>query len=213
MYRLHSFCQSGNSFKVALMLRSLRQRWEPVFVDYIHGATRAPDWRSEFNEMGEVPILEDGTLRLTQSGMILTYLAEKHGQFGGASESERRDILRWLLFDNHKFSSYFVSHRFMKSFGETQPDPAVMAWLRGRIDSAFDIVDQHLKSRSFMIGDAPTIADFSMCGYLFFPEEESCCQVRERFPNISNWLARIGSLEGWADPYDILPGTRIKPKW
>jgi glutathione S-transferase len=213
MVRLHCFCQSGNSYKVALMLRCLRQQWEPVFVDYMHGITRTPEWREAFNEMGEVPILEDGALQLTQSGMILTYLAEKHGQFGGNGEAERREVLRWLLFDNHKFSSYFVSYRFMKSFGETPPDPAVMTWLRGRIDAAFGIVDRHLASRSFMVGDSPTIADFSMCGYLFFPEEESGCQVRERFPGIARWLARIGALEGWADPYDILPGAVIKPRW
>lgn len=214
MYRLHSFCQSGNSYKVALALNCLRQPWEPVFVDFMNGVTREQAWRDGMNEMGEVPVLEDGPLRLTQSGLILTHLAHKHAALGGDDEAQRREVLRWLLYDNHKFSSYFVSYRFMKSFGPSAPDPAVMAWLKGRIDAAFTIVDKHLgTTRSFMVGEKPTIADLSMCGYLFFPEEESGCQIRQRFPHIDAWLDRIRALPGWADPYDVLPGQRISPKW
>ena len=85
MYRLHCLAQSGNSFKVAFLLRALGQPWEPVYVDFMHGATREPAWRAEANEMGEVPVLEteDGR-RLTQSGAIMSWLADRHGAFGGA---------------------------------------------------------------------------------------------------------------------------------
>jgi glutathione S-transferase len=213
MYRLHGFCQSGNSFKVALTLRVLEQPWEAVFVDFMRGATREPQWREAANEMGEVPVLDDGARRLTQSGMILTYLAKKHGAFGGAGEDEQLEVLRWLLFDNHKFTGYFASYRFMKAFGPTAPDPAVMAWLRGRLDNSFGIVNQHLEQHPFMVGDAPTIADLSLCGYLFYPLEESGYELALRFPHINAWLNRIQAIPGWAHPYDILPGERIAPKW
>lgn len=213
MYRLHGFCQSGNTFKVAFLLRALEQPWEPVFVDFMHGVTREAAWREAANEMGEVPILEDGPRRLTQSGLILSYLARKHGAFGGDTEDEQHEVLRWLLFDNHKFTSYFATYRFMKAFAATAPDPAVMAWLRGRLDNAFTIVDKHLEVRPFMVGGAPTIADFSLCGYLFYPLEESDYEVNARFPHITSWLSRVQALPGWAHPYDILPGERIAPKW
>jgi glutathione S-transferase len=213
MYRLHSFCQSGNSFKVAFMLRALNQPWEPVFVDFMNGATREASWRENANKMGEVPVLEDGSLRLTQSGVILTYLAKKHGLYGGTIEDEQREVLRWLLFDNHKFTSYFATYRFMKAFGPAAPDPAVMDWLRGRLDNAFGIVNKHLAASTFMVGNAPTIADISMCGYLFYPVEESGYEVAQRFPHIGAWLARVRALPGWALPYDILPGERLLPKW
>jgi glutathione S-transferase len=213
MYRLHGFCQSGNTFKVAFLLRALEQPWEPVFVDFMHGVTREAAWRETANEMGEVPILEDGPRRLTQSGLILSYLARKHGAFGGDTEDEQHEVLRWLLFDNHKFTSYFATYRFMKAFAATAPDPAVMAWLRGRLDNAFTIVDKHLEVRPFMVGGAPTIADFSLCGYLFYPLEESDYEVKARFPHITSWLSRVQALPGWAHPYDILPGERIAPKW
>ena len=75
MYRLHGFCQSGNTFKVAFLLRALKQPWEPQFVDFMRGVTRSGEWREATNEMGEVPVLDDGERRLTQSGVILSYLA------------------------------------------------------------------------------------------------------------------------------------------
>ena len=109
MYRLHGFCQSGNTFKVAFLLRALGQPWEPVFVDYMRGTTHDAQWREAANEMGEVPVLEDGARRLTQSGLILTYLARKHGAFHGTGDDEQHEVLRWLLFDNHKFTSYFAA--------------------------------------------------------------------------------------------------------
>ncbi len=213
MYRLHSFCQSGNAFKVAFALRALGQPWEPLFVDFMNGQTRTPEWREQANEMGEVPVLDDGPRRLTQTGVILTYLAAKHGALGGNGEDEQREVLRWLFFDNHKFTSHFATYRFMKAFGPKAPDPAVMAFLRGRLDASFAIVDKHLAGRAFMVGSGATVADLSLCGYLFFPVEESGYEVDGRFPNIAAWLQRVRALDGWADPYDILPGDRIAPKW
>lgn len=80
MYTLHGFSQSGNTFKVAFTLRALRQPFETRFVDFMHGVTRTGEWRAGVNEMSEVPGLDDGSRRLTQSGVILGYLADRHGQ-------------------------------------------------------------------------------------------------------------------------------------
>jgi glutathione S-transferase len=213
MYRLHCFSQSGNSFKVAFFLRALHQSWEAVFVDYMNGLTRDAAWREQVNEMGEAPVLEDGSRRLTQSGAILTYLARKHGSYGGRDEDEQLEVLRWLLFDNHKFTSYFATYRFMKAFGAAAPDPTIMAWLKGRIDGTFAIVEQHLAARPFMVGNAPTIADFSMSAYLLYPPEESGYTVAQSHPNIAAWLQRMREIDGFAPPYEVLPGARILPKW
>jgi len=213
MYRLHCFSQSGNSFKVAFFLRALHQPWEAVFVDYMNGLTRDASWREQVNEMGEAPVLEDGRRRLTQSGAILSYLARKHGAFGGRDDDEQQEVLRWLLYDNHKFTSYFATYRFMKAFGASAPDPAIMAFLKSRIDAAFAIAEKHLATRAFIVGEAPTIADFSMSAYLFYPPEESGYQVAQSHPNIAAWLDRVRAIDGWAPPYEVLPGERILPKW
>jgi glutathione S-transferase len=213
VYKLHGFSQSGNTFKVAFALRVMGQPFETAFVDFMNGVTRTPDWRAGTNAMGEVPVLDDGAKRLTQSGVILTYLADKHGRFGGRNADERLDVLRWLFFDNHKFTSYFASYRFNKAFGPSAPDPAVMGWLKGRIDNAFGIADKHLAGRSFLVGDAPTIADFSLSGYLFYPAAESGIDLAATHPNLAAWVARLRAVPGWGDPYEVLPGARIAPKW
>jgi glutathione S-transferase len=213
MMRLHCFCQSGNSFKVAFALRAMGLPYESVPVDFMHGQTRDPAWRAEVNEMGEAPVLDDGPLRLTQSGVILTHLARASGKFGGRDEREQQEILRWLLFDNHKFTSYFATYRFMKSFGPSAPDPAVMAFLRTRIDSAHAIVDKHLATRPFLLGERPTIADISLSGYVFYPVEESGIDIAAIYPNLGAWIGRLRQLDGWGDPYDVMPGERVAPKW
>ena len=212
MYKLHAFCQSGNCYKAALMLDVLGQPWEPVFVDYFGGQTRSAQYRENVNELGEAPVLDDDGLRLTQSGVILTHLARKHGRYGGEGEAQQREVLRWLLYDNHKFTSYFATYRFMYALAEAAPEPAVMNFLRARFEAAFGIVDKHLQQSAFMVGDAPTIADFSMCGYLFYPAEETGYDVRAKHPAIGRLLERIQRLPGWRGPYECLPGERIAPR-
>ncbi len=59
-YRLHYFPESGNSYKLALMLTLCGQSFEPVWTDFGGGVTRTPEWRRDVNEMGEIPVLEVG---------------------------------------------------------------------------------------------------------------------------------------------------------
>jgi glutathione S-transferase len=69
------------------------------------GETRGEAFRGEVNEMGECPALAWEGKLLSQSGAILDLLVERSGRFGWANDDERREVLRWLLFDNHKFTS------------------------------------------------------------------------------------------------------------
>ena len=202
-YRLHCFAQSGNAYKAALMLQLCHADWEVRFVDYFGGETRTPVYR-EINVMGEAPVLEHGSVKLTQSGVILDYLAEKLGRFGPADEDERREILRWLLFDNHKLTSYTATLRFLQTFTETKDGP-VIDFLRQRSQTALGVLDQHLADHDFAIGARPTIADLSMCGYLSWPEEIGVDWDKD-YPNIAAWLARIKALPGWVHPYELMPG-------
>jgi glutathione S-transferase len=211
VYRLHCFCQSGNAFKVAAMLDLMGVPWEPVFVDFMNGATRDPSWRETTNEMGEAPVLEDGDIKLTQSGVILPYLSEKHMRYGWLTEAEKWEMMRWILFDNHKFSSYFASYRFLKCFMPKEPDAAVMAWLKGRADAAFAIVEKHLAARHYIVGDRLTIADLSLSAYLAYPIEEHGYDFAKSHPHMARWLQRIRNTPGWKGPYETMPGERLMP--
>ena len=200
-YRLYCAGVSGNAYKAALMLNLSGCDWEPVVLDYIGGATRQESFREEINELGEIPVLEHGAKRLSQSGAILTYLAGKTGRFGGRDEDEKLDILRWILFDNHKFTSYFATLRFLVGIQKTGETP-VTEFLRGRTQTAFGMVEKHLAGRDFLLGDRPTIADISMVGYLYYTEETGL--DRAPYPNITGWAKRIAALPGWAPPYDLM---------
>ena len=104
--------------------------WEPVFVDFFNGETRTPEFRA-INEMGEVPVLVDGDMALTQSGVILDYISSKTGKLGGRSAAERREVLRWMFWDNHKISRQVGTMRFQMNFlPEDKRPPDVIAFLQ-----------------------------------------------------------------------------------
>jgi glutathione S-transferase len=183
-YRLYCFGESGNCYKAALMLQLSRMDWEQIHVDYFDGETRSEEYRGKVNEMAEAPVLLHGPLTLSQSGVILDYLADRARKFGPKSEDERREILRWILFDNHKFTSYAATLRFMLTYRKT------------------GVLDRHLASRDFVIGKRPTIADLSLCGYLFFGDELGVDPAS--FANIGKWLDRIRALPDWKHPYELM---------
>ena len=204
-YRLYCVGESGNCYKAALMLTLCGCGWEPVFVDYFQGATRADPYRQTVNELGELPVLETEGKRLTQSGVILTWLAERTGKFGGRTEDERLEILRWMLFDNHKFTSYYATLRWMVGLMGNR-DPAVVEFLRARVLGAFSIVNKHLETNRFILGDRLTIADLSLIGYHYYDEETTI--DRSAFPHLMGWVQRIADLPGWRHPYDLMPRGR-----
>jgi len=205
-FTLYCFAQSGNAYKAALMLQLCGAKWTPRFVDFFKGETRTPAYRKDINEMGEAPVLEHGGKRLTQSGVILQYVADHFQKFGG---DDRLEVLRWLLWDNHKLTSYIATLRFFVHFMKTGETP-VTEFLRGRVKGSLGILNGHLAGRKFAVGEKPTIADFSMCGYLYWPEEFGVSWGD--YPAIGAWLERIRALPGWVHPYELMPGHPLPAK-
>jgi glutathione S-transferase len=207
-YRLHYFPESGNSYKLALMLTLCGERFEPVWTDFGGGVTRTAEWRAAVNPMGEIPVLEVDGVRLTQTAPILLRLAKDHNRFHGRNEAEDFEILRWLFWDNQKLSSFMASYRYMRAFTPA-PDPYVQAYLQRRLDDFLGIVEQRVADRAFVIGDRPTVVDLSMCGYLMFPPEESGYDLAARYPAVHAWSGRIAAIPGWKSPYDLMSGARL----
>ncbi|BBU55009.1 glutathione S-transferase [Mameliella alba] len=204
--KLYCFGESGHSYKAALALQLAGLDWQPVRVDFFNGETRSETYRAEVNEMGECPVLVDGETRLTQSGVIQQYLSETYGHFGGTTPEERREVLRWVLWDNHKLSSMAGMTRFLMNFLPEDKRPAeVIAFNQGRLKSAYQILDAHLEGRDWIVGDAATNADLTCCGYLFYPEPFGF--DRSAWPAIDRWLTNIQGLPGWKAPYDLMPGS------
>mgnify|MGYP001815130329 FL=1 len=199
---LYCFGESGNAYKVALMLNLSGIDWDARFVDFFNGETRSDAYREELNEMGEVPVLVHGPVKLTQSGVILEYLSELSGSFGAQDIDEHREIMRWILFDNHKLTNSIATLRFLLRFAHSGETP-VTEFLRGRAKAAMNILDKHLAGRAFIVAERPTIADVSACGYLYYTDELGF--ELEPYENVVAWLDRIKQLEGWQHPYELMP--------
>ena len=204
--KLHCFGESGNAYKAALALQLSGLDWEPVKVDFFGGETRTQDYRTTINNMGEAPVMIDGDIRLTQSGVIQDYVSEQSGKFGGSNPEERREILRWVLWDNHKLSSMAGMTRFLMNFLPVDKQPKeVIGFMQGRLSAAYAVLNDHLNGRDWIVGDGITNADLSCCGYLYYPEPFGF--VRKDWPHIDAWLTRLSDTPGWKAPYDLMPGS------
>jgi glutathione S-transferase len=108
-YQLVCFAQSGNAYRAALMLNLIGADWKPLWIDFFGAMVqRTAEFRCDVNEMGEAPVLIDTKRdkKLSQSGVILTYLSNLTGKYKPETEDERLEALRWIIFDNQKVNGF-----------------------------------------------------------------------------------------------------------
>jgi len=201
-YQLHCLAESGNAYKAALMLELCDLAWSPILIDFPNGEMNTKEFRRNYNLFGEIPVLEHSGLKLSQTGVILKYLSEQTGRFGPANKLEEYEILRWILFDNHKFTSYMATRRFALRFMKSG-DTEITNYLHGRTKKSLEIVENHLADRDFVATPTLSIADISLCGYLYYGAELE--QNLTRYANINAWLDRIAATDRWKHPYDLMP--------
>ena len=200
--KLHCFGESGNAYKATLALELSGLDWEVVKVNFFAGAARTDEFRQQ-NVMAEAPVLVDGDFTLSQSGAIQQYITDKTGKFGGELD-EKYEVLRWVLWDNHKLSSQAGMTRFLMNFLPEEKRPAqVISFMQSRLVSAYKTLNTHLDGRDWIVGRSVTNADLSCCSYLYYPEPFGF--DRTEFPNIDRWLTNISDLDGWKHPYDLMP--------
>lgn len=201
--KLYCFGESGNSYKAALTMELADVPWQPIFVDFFNGETRTPEFK-QLNPMGEAPVLVDNDKILSQSGAIQKYIAAKTGKFSGETSKENYEILRWVLWDNHKMSSLAGTTRFLANFLPEEKRPLeVIKWHKARLRVSLKVLDHNLRENDWLVGEKITLADIACCGYLYYPEPFGF--DRKEWPNIDRWLARISSQNGWKHPYDLMP--------
>ena len=200
--KLYCFGESGNAYKAALAMELAGYDWQPRYVDFFNGEARSPEYRA-LNEMGEAPVFVEGDLTLTQSSVIQLHIADRTGKF---LAQDRNEMLRWMFWDAQKGTGQQGSLRFLMNFLPEDKRPIeAIKWLKGRVLTALGTLEAHLAGRDWIVGDAPSIADFACCGYLYYPEPFGF--ERNDFPSISHWLDGIAALPGWKHPYDLMPGN------
>lgn len=202
--KLYCFGESGNAYKAALTLELAGLDWEPVFVDFFKGEARGDAFK-QINAMGEVPVLVDTEhdYKISQSGAIQDYAVHLSGKLTGSTPEARREVLRWVLWDNHKMSSQAGVTRFLMNFlPEDKRPEGVIPFMQGRLKAAYKTLNDELATRDWLVDDRLTIADISCCGYLYYPEPFGF--DRADWPNIDAWLTRISETPGWKHPYDLM---------
>ena len=148
-FRLYCFAQSGNAFKVALMLNLCGAKWEARFVDFFNGETRTPGTGKRSTRWARCRCSSTAAKRLSQSGVILHYLADHFGKFQG---EDKLEVLRWMLWDNHKLTSYIATLRSWSLWPRWR-DRQVHEFLRGRIKGSLGILDKHLSTQRICRGE------------------------------------------------------------
>lgn len=202
-YKLTCFGQSGNAYKPALYLALSGTEWEPVWINFFKGEHKDAAYTTK-NDQAQVPILEHGDVTIAQSAVILDYLVSQIGQFGWKDEAERREIWKWVMWDNYSFTSMFAPYRFFANFvPEEKRDPGAMAFMDMRMKNALKTLESHMQGREWVALYRPTIADLSIAGYCYYGDEVPFDFAD--YPAISAWKDRLAGLPGFVPPYDLMP--------
>lgn len=198
-YTLHGNHESGNCYKVALFLALSGLSYDWKQVDIFAQGTRTKSFTA-LNPFQEVPVLVDGETVVAQSDVILRYLADTTGRFGGEGEAERMEVQQWMAWTSNKMTNGIALARFGKRFAGFKPD--VIEFFQNRARTAFDHVDRHMADREWLVGDRPTIADMSAAGYVYLAGEAGLEMFR--WKRMLAWMGRLSLLPGWHHP-DKLP--------
>ena len=202
-FHLYGNRESGHSYKVKLTLAVAGVAHGYTEIDLMQAREERPESFRNHSRFGEVPLLLHDGQPLVQSNAILLYLANHLHAFGGETP-ERLDRCReWLFWEANRLAMSFPHLRFARMFAAQQYPAGALQWLQARyVQDIARLDDEFSDGRRFMLGDEPSIVDFSLCGYLFWPE-----QAGVEFPGqVQRWLTHVSALPGWKHPYELMRG-------
>ncbi len=203
MLTLYGHPDSGHAYKVRLCLTigSIEHNYQVI--DIWSARDQRPQEFQQQAKFQEVPLLIDNDKPYVQSNAILIHLADQYSIFGGEDTDNRQNCLQWLLWEANKIGMCLPQLRYAKRFAPQEFNQGALDWLEQRFYSDINTIEQELSDgRHFILGDSISIADFSLCGYLFFADE-----AKMEIPqHVQQWLQRISTLEGWQHPYDLMAG-------
>jgi glutathione S-transferase len=188
MLTLHDYLESGNAYKVRLLLHQLGIPYQRVEHDILRGETRTPAFLRK-NPNGRIPLLEleDGTC-LAESNAIQWYLAEGT-PFLPADRLLRAQVLQWMFFEQYSHEPYVAVLRFWTHAGWLAEKAAEVPARREQGYAALGVMEGHLTARSWFVGERYSIADIALYAYTHVAGEGGF--ELSRFPAIRSWLERV----------------------
>jgi glutathione S-transferase len=189
MITLYDYLDSGNGYKVRLVLAQLDRKYRWIELDILKGGTRTPQFLGK-NLNGRIPTLEleDGTC-IAESNAILWYLADG-SQFVPEDDVQRAQVLQWMFFEQYSHEPYVATPRFIvKHLPPDSPRRAELAERLERGRAALGVMEQHLESHRFFVGERYSIADIALYAYTHVADEARLDLTP--YPSVRAWLARV----------------------
>ena len=191
---LHDYADSGNGYKVRLLLAQLGVPFHVNWVDIMAGETRTPEFLA-LNPNGRIPllVLDDGT-PLAESNAILCYLAEGT-RFWPSERIARARTLQWLFFEQYSHEPYVATPRFI--LRHLPVDSARRAELPARLEqgrAALQVLETQLAQAPFLVGEAYGIADIALYAYTHVADQAGLDLTP--YPGVRAWLARVAAQPG-----------------
>ncbi len=192
MLRLYDFLDSGNGYKVRLLLHQLGVEYDRIELDITRGESRTADFLAR-NPNGRIPTLEleDGR-HLAESNAILFYLAEGTA-FLPADAWQRALLLQWMFFEQYSHEPYIAVVRFWAHQGLLEEKGAEVDERRERGHQALAVMEGHLADRDWFVADRYTIADIALNAYTHVAHEGG--YDLGVYPNVRAWLDRVASRD------------------
>ena len=193
MLRLYDYLASGNAYKVRLLLHQLGIPFERVEMDIVRGETRTPEFLAR-NPNGRIPTLEleDGT-HLAESNAILFYIAEGT-PFLPATRFERALVLQWMCFEQYSHEPNIATVRFWYHTELTDERRAQLPAKRVLGEAALGVMNGHLRTRRFFVGEAYSAADIALYAYTHVADEGGF--DLGPYPAVRAWLERVREQPG-----------------
>jgi glutathione S-transferase len=190
MLRLYDYWESGNCYKVRLLLSQLGLSFERVHLDILKGETREPEFVAK-HPNHRVPLLEwpDGR-RLAESNAILWHLAES-SPFIPQEAWPRAQILQWMFFEQYSHEPNIATVRFWHFAGRLEENHALIP---GKVEAgyhALGVMETHLESHSYFVGERYTIADIALYAYTHVAAEGGF--DLNRYRHTREWLGRVAA--------------------
>jgi glutathione S-transferase len=199
--RLHDNASSGNAYKVRLLLTLLGRGFERVEYDTDRGETRTPEFLSTKNANGRIPVLEleDGRC-LPESNAILWYLAEGTRFIPAAANDQERwlraEVLQWMFFEQYSHEPNIATVRawLTHHVAMTPERLAALPGKRRQGVAALEVMERHLTTHRFFVGERYTIADIALYAYTHVAHEGGF--DLSPFGAVRAWLERVAAEPG-----------------
>lgn len=184
--KLYDYLPSGNGYKIRLLLSWLGQEYQYQEIDIHTGETHSPEFLA-LNPSGQIPVLDLGDGRhLAESNAILFYLA-LGTKYLPPDAFAQGEILRWMFFEQYKHEPAIAVARFIKIYAPERKKEIPALMKRGYI--ALDIMEAHLKTRDFFVGDCLSIADISLYAYTHVADAGGFDM--KPYKAIKKWMRRV----------------------